>query len=523
MIAHRSGLARRSRTLAFRATPAAACLVALSAAAGAQGTATLSLEHVFTALLQHNPDIAKAQASVDVERGALVQARYPFDLRPRAALTNSRTVQSANSDVTQAVPSYVTLASRTKLELTKLFRSGIQVASELAVERTSPAELGGPTLNRLIADASVTVPLMQGRDGGLLAAVEHAAAKSHAAARQTLRSTAGAALFRATVAYWEYVAAFQRAAIHGAAARRSRQIVDEITILIRADERPRSDLDLMVANAASKQVAQLRAERQIIDARTALAGAIGLDLDQAATLADPGTAFPEQDETRHTPAVDEMIRDALARHDALAAAQTRRDSARALRDAAARQLKPRVDLLVGAGYTGQAGGGGIGRLFHPLFHNTLGPNASVQLLVEPSAINSLLRGTLISSDASYVQAVTAADALARGLRLQIANAAEGLANSRAQLDRTQEAVDRSRLALATVQRTFELGNATLFDRILAEDTLTNAELADLGARQEHAMALAELQSARGLVVEWRDGHLVADARRVLRASRGDGR
>jgi outer membrane protein TolC len=432
-------------------------------------------------------------------------------------------VHSANPDLTQAAPSYTMLASETNFALAKLFRSGVEVATALAVERTSPSAAVGPTLNQIAATATVTVPLMQGRGGGFSAALEQAAVYDHRGAIEALRAAAADALFRATLAYWEYVSAAQRAAIQRAAVERSRRAVEEIAVLIRADERPRSDMDLMVANAASKQAAVLAAERQLTDARTALALAVGLDFDAASSLGPPPGEFPPHHPTVGALGVAELIRDALPHHYEIAAADRQRESARVLRDGAARQLRPRFDIRFGTGYTGQAGGGGLGRFFHPLFRNTLGPNASVTFVLEPSAINSQLRGSLISADAEYAQASIAADDAARRIRLRIANAVEGLANTGAQLASTREAVDRSRLALETVQRNFELGAATVFDRILAEDTVTNAELADLTARAQYAVAIAQLQFARGVVVEWRDSRLTASAEQAVHPPEGESR
>ena len=82
---------------------------------------------------------------------------------------------------------------------------------------------------------------------------------------------------------------------------------------------------------------------------------------------------------------------------------------------------------------------------------------------------------------------------------------------------------RAQLALETVQRNFELGRATLFDRILAEDTVTNAQLADLAASQQYANALVWLQYARGVLIDAQGNDLTADPTRVLRILREDAR
>jgi outer membrane protein len=489
----------------------------------AQSTSpALTVADAIAATLKENLDVAAARAAVDGARGALVQAARPFDANPAVTLTGSRMEKSGSLDLTQTAPSYASVGTDSRIGLDKLFRSGIGVTSEVATTRTSPGSLGGNTMNQFTLSTALTLPLLQGRGGGQLAATERAAALDHQASGRSLRATAGAAVLATTVAYWAYRAAYERAAIQHAAAARSRQSVDEVNILIAADERPHSDIDLMVANAATKHAGEVAADWQIVHARNALALAIGLDLAEATALSAPSTEFPDADHAEPPP-LEALIADALSHHDELAAATAHQEGTRVLREGAVSQLKPRLDLVAGTGYTGLMGGANVGHVFSALFHNVLGPNVSLQIVFEPASTNSTLRGTAIEADAGYAQAAAATDKLARAIRLNVADALAGLTSSRVQLTSTREAVARARLALATVQRNFELGTATLFDRILAEDTVTNAELADLAANQQFATALANLQFARGVLIDAQGRDLTADPTRVLRILREDAR
>lgn len=515
----------RRRTMRARLGVAPLCLAWVAVGAlgstsiGAQADSLLSVVEALTTALEHNPDVRIARAATDRQRGTMVQARAPFDPRPSAALTNTRTVRSGSSDITNVIPAYSSFTSGSNVSLEKLFRSGILASSTLSMTRQSPVLLDGPTLNQLAATSTVTVPLSQGRGGGVYTATERAANEGHEASVHDLRATASAALLNATVAYWQYRAAFERAEIQRAAADRSQRAVDEVAILIRADERPRSEMDLMVANAASKRVARMQAEQQIVTTRFDLGLAIGLGADAAAALQSPGTPLPPPAGPEQLP-IQAMIADTLARHEEIAAAVRRQEGSRLLRDAAVSQLQPRVDLMVGVGFTGQLGGANVSHLFGT-FNNLLGPNASMQIVYAPSSVDSRLRGEVIEADAAYTQAVINAETVARTIAVKVAAAAAELASSRAQLRSTEEAVARSRLALATVERTFELGTATVFDRILAEDTVTNAELADLASRAGYAVALAKLQFARAVLVDVHGDELRVDPQRVMRISLGE--
>jgi outer membrane protein len=513
-----AGLPGLRRATARAAVLAACGLPVLSA----QSTvpSALDIDQVIAATLKNNPDVRNARAAVDAERGARLQTARPFDVKPSATLTGSRTVKNANVDLTQGAQAYSAIGTQTQLDLSKMFRSGVTISSQVTATRTSPGSLNNPTLNYASASADLTIPLLQGRGGGIFSATERAAVLENSASERTLRATASSALLRATVAYWGYLAAHRRAEIQRRAASRARQSVEEVKILIDADERPRSDIDLMIGNAATKHAAEVEAETQIVEARGALVLAMGLDFDAAMASLAPATDFPDPDQTDRLP-LEPLVAGALAHDDRLAAALAHVASARERRDGAASQLNPRVDLVVETGYSGQMSGGSLSRLFGAPFANVLGPNASLRLVFEPSTMNSSIRGTLLEAEAAYAQANVEWETQACTVRLHVGQALAELNSNRERLASVREAVARSRLALETVQRNFELGAATAFDRILAEDTVTNAELADLAANLQFATALASLQFARGLLVGGSGTDLVANPMRVRRASRED--
>ncbi len=482
----------------------------------------LTLADVIADTLKENPDIRTARETMQAERGALVQTARPFDVRPTATFSGSRAEQQTSTTLTDLGSTYSTLGAESALNVSKMFRSGVGVTSQIAMGRTSLGSWAGSTLNAFSLTSGVTVPLMQGRGGGVLTAAERSAALEYQASGRTLRATASGAVLTSAIAYWAYRAAYERAVIQRAAASRSRQVVDEVNILIAADERPRSDIDLMIANASTKHATEVAAERQIVQARNALAQAIGLPAESAAALAAPTTDFPNPDETVDVP-LDVLVADAFAHHDQLAAAITRQESAQTLRAGALSQMTARVDLVLGTSYTGRLDGSNLGRAFGAVYRNVLGPNVSVQFQIEPASSNSSLRGSVIAADAAYAQAKIASDELARTIRLTVADALDALHAARAQVADAREAVARGRLALETVKRNFEVGAATLFDRILAEDTVTNAELANLALSQQYATALANLQFARGVLIDAQDADLKADPQRVLHISREDAR
>src|SRR5207237_957488 len=190
---------------------------------------------------------------------------------------------------TQVASSYSVLNTQSTVSLDKLYRSGIGLSSSISLARNSPYVFQGLALNQVVASSNVTVPLRQGRHGGLAMAVERAASEDVAGAVANLRSAGAGAVLRAALAYWQYRAAYERASIQRAAGERSRRSVNEVQVLIQADERPRSDMDLMAANAASKRVLEIQADQQVNAARWSLALALGFDAAAALRLSDPIT------------------------------------------------------------------------------------------------------------------------------------------------------------------------------------------------------------------------------------------
>ena len=101
------------------------------------------------------------------------------------------------------------------------------------------------------------------------------------------------AVHDAVLAYWRYFAAQDRLRTYVESAERAQRLVRETEVLIRADERPASDMDLVAGNRAQKQTVVTVARQTLVDARYALGIAMGLGAGAVRTLGAPLTGFPE--------------------------------------------------------------------------------------------------------------------------------------------------------------------------------------------------------------------------------------
>jgi outer membrane protein TolC len=196
---------------------------------------------------------------------------------------------------------------------------------------------------------------------------------------------------------------------------------------------------------------------------------------------------------------------AYERRPDLAAAEEDLHSAETLWRAARSDLRPRLNLVVGTGYTSAAAGLGFSNFFSPLYRG--GPNldATFQLTYSLPVSNSLARGRLLQNSAAYEQRRLLRDDLRRRIASGVAVAWEGLARGAAGMRESKEAV---RLLSATVQAEkskFQLGVSTLFDVIQAEDALTSALLGEIQSQRNYAVAIASLRYQSGTLVAGEEG------------------
>ena len=324
------------------------------------------------------------------------------------------------------------------------------------------------------------------------------------------------AVHDAVLAYWRYVAAQERLRTYVESAERAQRLVRETEVLIRADERPASDLDLVAGNRAQKQTVVTAARQTLLDAKYVLGIAMGLGAGAVRTLGAPLTAFPAtafdcsgfETETRAA-----AVRSALRERRDLAALRARRDGARLAWEGALRDVRSRWDVVTRFGHT-RVGGRAGSEAGISFAAGAAGLNGLVQVQYEPVATNRAARGRAMVGAASHRASVAAVDDLARRIEASVLVAIEALDNAVQEALAAEEAVRLSGRTVLTEQEKFRLGLATLFDAILAEDSLTNARLQRTTARLRFAAALLRLRFETGTLLDLAAGAVSVDAIRI---------
>ena len=498
------------RSLVSAVLLAAALTGVRPAGAGAPPEPGVELGFVMATAVERSPDLERGRLAVDARAAARLAAASPFDLQIRARLASGRSHQLGGDRPIIPTDSLTTHASGAKR-----LRSGVVVATDVTVARLADGRLGIP-VRQATSSVSVRIPIAAGRDGGAAAGAERSAREAYRAAVLDRGHAASQVVLGAVIAYWRYLAATERLAIHTESARRAASLVDEIEALIRADERPASDRHLMASNLAIKRTAQSAAEQARLDALYALGLAMGLDAEEIPVLGPPVTPFPAPTGEGARIALDEAIRVAAGARLDLAASRARRNGARLEWEGARRDYRSRWDIVASVGHTGVSIGrnpGGPPSLLDP---SAAGLNAQLQMEYVPVAPNSNVRSLVLGTEAAYRATVVVADDLDRHVRAEVRVAVDALANSAREALLAADAVRLSMQSVSTEEERLRLGLSTLFDAILAADALMTAQLFRTDAQLRHAAAIARLRFETGTLLEIQEEAVRVDPQRVIR-------
>jgi outer membrane protein len=479
------------RTLASLPTALVLAILQQPAVSGQSG---FSLQDVVTQALTSHPSLRLAAADTQAALADRSAAREPFAMRLRAFVEDRGEHTPLSADGTRAGLRYLQQTFGGGLVVERTFRSGLTFSSEASFTRAGVAPFESAHDDTAAARWGLAVPLMAGRAGGFNASVERAAEEYVASTRAAQQHSTAAVAYGVIAAYWQFLAADHRRDVYLASEQRAEQLVEETRLLIRADERPPSDLDLILAHLASKRAARLLAELRVQQGRHELGLAAGASAEAVLSWGPPTTGFPDVTQTDLHPSMAAAA--AVDGRDDLRAARSRETAAQIVRDGARSELKGRLDLHLTATYDGQLHETVAAESQRP-FH---GLGASWQLVYQPMVGLPEARSRAMRSAAEHARAETLTADVQRRVRSDAALAATAVTTYSEELKAVREAVRRSDAAVQTEQKKFHAGLATIFDAILAADTLTSALVAEIDARTKLAIARARLRFETGALL-----------------------
>jgi outer membrane protein TolC len=191
---------------------------------------------------------------------------------------------------------------------------------------------------------------------------------------------------------------------------------------------------------------------------------------------------------------------ALDQREVLKAAQRREEAARQSYRASREQLDPRVDVSLGAGYTGWIRGNGAGQLLSPFDREVSGPSLSLTLSAQMPFQNRAAEGRAAQQKALHQrQKIQTRDAV-RTIKIRVRATRQGVANSVRRVRETEESTNWHRSVVANEKKKYQLGESTLIDVIVAQNRLENSLSSHVRNRQSFAVELARFQLQTGTLL-----------------------
>lgn len=500
------------RVLSYAALVCAAYVASAPAQSGG-----LSLQQAIDSALAWSAQSQIAARQVRIGEGNLLAAADPFDARLVTSVATARSNGYAASPPADAgaISTSVVTAS---VGLARRFRFGVELTPHADVVRNEIAGDPATAGARAVVGLDATVPLLRDRGWGITSAGERAARHTYDAARFAFRHAAAASAMTAVDAYWNYVAAAERLDVYRSSEARAERLVEDTRTLVGADERPAADLPQLLANLALKRAARLAGEQARVDAGERLALAMGTRKGVGAFTPPAATAFPVPGSGDSVPIATAFSLDDVLRRRADLSALRATSAAAGVELRAARDgLRPRLDLLLRAGYQGATSGRGLGGALASVYSNVPGLDVSLQVDYELPLASAAARGEALRSAAALEQARLRESDLVRAVTSGALAARQALDHGRSALMASRDAVALSGEAVENERHKFALGMSTLFDVILAEDALTNARLSEIAGQLAYATAIARLRYESGVLLEPGDAAPTVSARSLMEA------
>lgn len=332
----------------------------------------------------------------------------------------------------------------------------------------------GITVSQLITDS--------GRTRNLVASSKLQAQASN----QTYQATRYDILLRVNQAYFDALRAQAIVKVADETVAARQLVVDQVTALAQSKLRSLLDVSFASVNLAQAKLMQIQAQDAVQQAFAELTRALGLDQMQTYKLTDePLPPSPPADAA-------EMVGQAFQQRPELAGVRLDRESAYRFERAERDLSLPTVSLI---------GVGGFIPYIHQLTAQQVPPE------YESAAVNveiPIFNGGLFTArrEAARLKA-QAADQRVRDLEEGVARdvrvAWSDSLTAYHQLDVTAELLRQATMALDLAQGRYNLGLSSIVELTQAQLNLTQAEVANLGAKYDYQRSYAGLRYAAGLL------------------------
>jgi outer membrane protein len=339
----------------------------------------------------------------------------------------------------------------------------------------------------------ITQPLYT---GGRVSTEVTAAEAAILAGRETVRGTEETTLRNVIAAYVDVRRDQQSVTILEEDEKLLLAQQDESRARFKVGEITRTDVAETEARVAASQAQLENARAQLANSRANYASVVGQS---------PGNLAPEPPLAGHLPATLEAAVDWAERNSPpIRQADFTEQSSAAKVAAAKAETRPTLALQGTAGYSGGtfassgipglvAGASGLGTPFRNFSYDVTGSLVLTIPVFNGGLTSSRIRQAAESNNADRIGIETAR----RQVLLAVSQAWNGLKGARASLAADEAQVKAANIAYEGSRQESRVGLRSTLDVLIAEENLSNAQLALLGARHDEYVAAADLLSATG--------------------------
>lgn len=391
------------------------------------------------------------------------------------------------------------------LSIVKQFRNGISLSPYYQYDNSqnNVSRRGGSNrVNRSEVGIDLTIPL--GRGLGTVAASGHemAAQIDIEASQLSLQHTIASRILAVATNYWNLAAAQEQLAYLVRSEITSAALAGLADNLIKADELPAADASQTLARRAQSMASRINGEIALQQAQQNLALAMGVtgeDIIYAPLAADPLPSLVSESSVKAL-SLPALVEHALSSRADYRSSRKVIDSGKLLTEQARLNVKPRVDLNLGAFYTGRDEEGSKESAYHLWFEDHAGAGFMVSLRMDWPFFLNEARGAYQQRQADLAIRREQTQMINNQIVSGITQSHFTLKATARELRKQQEAVDEFEKALGTERERFRLGLSTMIDAIQTEERLTLARAQLVATRAMHAQALARLRFETGTLM-----------------------
>jgi outer membrane protein TolC len=286
------------------------------------------------------------------------------------------------------------------------------------------------------------------------------------------------------------------------------------------DEMPLSEVRKYESKLLNQAGSRIGAEQYLIESRNNLGLAMGYPGSRVARLTAPADGFDLVAEAglamdEASTFVDRITSKVPQRRADLLAQESRLSAARVQLAAATDTQKPKVDLVLGVGYSGFNEYRQDPAALSALISNVRGPNASAMLNYSWPVNNRSSQALIMQRLADVHSAELARQALLDNIQAAIALQFRAVANAAAQLKQVSAEVTIQREVFHSENRKYRYGLTTLLDLFTSESQLLEAQLREIAAQRNLAQALIRLRFESGTLLEQDSARQSLDRARLV--------